>query len=774
MAKEEKKFYPFTVNIDEEKRRKKLEALKAKFPFSSILNVLALNEDDDEVTLENKLRAAMAQELLAMDNALANQDYQMAKSYQESTDRNGNKVEGKISDLADFFAQYDEYRQDYENDYINYLMKRDEITEKKINDAVDPSDSEYYTESMKAADLAANETRHLDSIEAFTKFTSLEEKAEIWESSFSALSKNPTEVNRSLIKFYQQCKKENKVDTVFNKIYDEFLAESENGFASYPNKDGKIINEHRFNLDKDGHVVHSILNLQDTGLNISWVDDKLGLAHCNMQLTKEQIKALAQYCALNGISIDQALKLNDLSVVDEQGNNIATAADALREEIEKQLQRENGANQQAENAISGIANDNSVNDDFGQFLPRQEPIKVSNSKMVEACKKRIGLMGYPPESGLVSVNRGWNSTIISVYASENDRLDDGQVDKDGHRKHTKQFAVKLINSTPPQGYIYPGNIREFKADHARLFLDAFKATGCKYFILPPAFEIGGKDVNAAFIKASVKTGMIPYLKGSKDGRGCDIGAPDIETIMEELPKEPGMNAREKTEFLMRWSQQVDKYMSWNTKAAKTLADGAGKLRQNARFQMFTAEYLNNLQKYIIEGMAGNVDGRKWDNVDQITATIAMNKIIKGIAKGELNGKPYNPLGDNDEILKKTLKIYMQAERPNIEKSIMSEIEKAKEHDDTERGKNKAAANVLLNRARGELNNTTRELEVYGIKMNVDIVSSDKVWYPSKNNTFDESRSSTDSQRRGRGNKDDEDERRRRALRNPMYRAGYTR
>ena len=125
------------------------------------------------------------------------------------------------------------------------------------------------------------------------------------------------------------------------------------------------------------------------------------------------------------------------------------------------------------------------------------------------------------------------------------------------------------------------------------------------------------------------------------------------------------------------------------------------------------------------------------------------------------------MGDNSELLKKTLTTYMQAERPAIEQSIISEIGAAKEHDDTERGKNKAAANVILNRAKGELNNTLRDIEGYGIKMNVDIVSSDKVWYPSKNNTIEESRNESKG-------KEDDERKRRQMMGAYRDRAGYTR
>ena len=67
---------------------------------------------------------------------------------------------------------------------------------------------------------------------------------------------------------------------------------------------------------------------------------------------------------------------------------------------------------------------------------------------------------------------------------------------------------------------------------------------------------------------------------------------------------------------MRWSQQVDKYMSWNSKAAKDLADGAGKLKQQARFQMFSSSYLEKLEDYISDGMNGKLEGKSQKSYTQ--------------------------------------------------------------------------------------------------------------------------------------------------------------
>lgn len=728
MAEEnkEKSFYPFTVKIDEEKRRQRINTLSMKFPLSKILELLSIDDSEDDEVIEEKLRLAMQRELNAYNNSRPRE----GDSKADSRDKRYHDSGGQIDFISEFFAAEENFlKNNYDAQYDEYLDKVDILKAKEI------------TEEQKQSELQALKEEYSACLEARRLCEDKDKSARGFNDTIDILERSPKEVKLDLIKSYKKFKQNNQ-EEAFNRLYDEFIYDCRQEVRPYKNEEGKLVNQPHFKIDSEGRACRSVLNLQNTNLDITLVDNSLAFAHCYQELTKEQIRALAQYCWLNGIDIDNALKLKELTVINEDGQKVGNAADELQKELsnlsdQSQITPPDNVNigsidisEAPESTVTPTREENIIEGDFSQFIPPVKPIKPNISKMERTCKVRCGQMGFPPESGLVDVRRSWNSTIISVYASENDRLDDGEVDKNGHRKHTKQFAIELTSSRPPTARLYMETNKEFTADHARLALDAFKAVGCKYFIFPSLVDTGGKKVQGAFVIASIKTKMIPYLKGSKNGQGCDIGAPDLKNLLKELPNED-MTDLERTEFLMRWSQQVDKYMSWNTKAAKELADGAGKLRQQARFQMFSASYLGSLQKYIIEGMEGKVDGREWDNIDQISANIAMNKILKDISKGTLNGKAYNPLGDNDEILKKTLLRYMGEERPKIEQRIISETGQAVEHGDTERGKNKAAANVILSRVKGELNDTLKDLEASGVKLKVDIVSSDKIWYPSK-------------------------------------------
>ena len=772
MAEEnqEKNFYPFTVKIDEERRQQKINSLSRKIPLAKVLELLDIDDSEDKYVIEQKLWLAMQRELNAMDYARAPEGVSEA----DSRDKRYQDSQGQIDFVRDFFAAEEDFlKNNYDIQYNDYLDKVDLVQNKATS------------EEQKQTELQALKEEYSACLEARKGMEERDKSVKGLIDTLDILERTPKEVNQELIAFYKKFK-ENNQEEAFNRLYNEFLYDYQQEIRPSKNDDGKLVNQPHFKIDSEGRACRSVLNLQDTGLDITLINNNLAFAHCYKELTKEQIKALAQYCWLNGIDIEDALKLKELKVVDEKGEDIGNAADELQKEIsslsdQSQATPPSNVNtgsidisQAPEASITPTREENIIEGDFRQFIPPVKHIEPNMAKMVDATKACIGKMGFPPESGLVDVRRSWNSTIISVYASENDRLDDGEVDKNGHRKHTKQFAVELVSSRPPTARLYMEAGKEFKADHARLSLDAFKAVGCKYFIFPSLIDTGGKKVQGAFISASIKTKMIPYLKGSKNGIGCDIGAPDIENLLKELPDEK-MTDLERTEFLMRWSQQVDKYMSWNSKAAKDLADGAGKLKQQARFQMFSSSYLEKLEDYISDGMNGKLEGKRWDSVDQITANLAMNKIINDISHGRLNGKVYNPLGDNEELIKKTFTQYMANERPGIEIEIQDNMIRLSKSKETENAKTKSAVNNALNRCKGELDKTLGRLKGVGIDMHPKIVGAKEDYYVESSNTRQENTQQNNQQndqpsgsivtakstRLSNGKQSDDDEKRRR-------------
>ena len=734
---ENKNFYQFKVKIDEKTRDRRRKVNKTNIPLSEMLQNFGLSSEKDVVKQEENLRPLLNKELLLMNKAIKSENFSIASNYALGKDEKGNEIRGGIQDVKDYFSALDNFDKNHQDDHFDYCRQLTQIEEKGFTDE--------YTQADKEREIRELELKYADAIEALERCIQTEEKAVNWSQDIQALSDTPSKVLINLLKFHNQCQDSGKIDE-FNRVYQDFISQREGTFAPREDKDGNIINEHRFNLDKDGHVCHSVLNLQNSGLDITIIDNTIGLAHCTQNLTQEQIKALAEYCFFNGIEIDDALKLKDLKVIDEKGKELGTAAEQLAQETDMLATRELEASPSSQGldvSDEDLSNLEPViepldaideppyNGPFSQFLPDTAEVNPNISKMEKACKVAIGKMGFFPEGGCTNIKRGWNSTIISVYANENDRLDDGQVDKDGHRKHTKQFAVKLIASRPPRAQLYMDPNKKFEADHARLALDSLKAIGCKYFIIPPIDKSGGKQVQGAFMKASIKTMMVPYLKDSKNGKGCNIGAPDLESILEELPKESGATPKQKTEYLMRLSDQLDKYMSWNKDAS--LNTSAGKVKQQARFQMFSADYLEKLQDHIQDGVDGKLEGKQWDSVDQVTAIAAMDKIIRDIEAGKLNGKLYNPLGDNEELLKNTLDQYMKAERPKVESLVADNMQKLSKSGETENAKTKSAVNGVRSAYEKALNKTLTHMKGFGVDLRPEIVPAKVDYYIDKGN-----------------------------------------
>ncbi len=770
MEKQIKDFHPFTIKPDSEKRKEKIERLKSQISMADILGLADdILDGDDEDAIIAKVKAKILAETAAMEEALAAQ----GKKADKYKDR---EKGGKIADVEKFFAADDDYEE-----RVNPIIKQLTAECAPINEQLDPIRREIEERELKEEALRTDEEKRkladlknqervlaqqkedkLKELNVHTKaekdLAEKEEKAFQWARSLEVLKKTPPKVLKNLYSFHKECEARGKTKE-FNDVYNAFTAERDGPFAPYENANGDIANEHRFGFTKDDQPMHSILNLKDTGLNISWVGDKLGLLHSPENLTPEQLKAFAEYCFDNGVEIEKVGKLETLKVVDKDGNLQGTFMNELNKEMARLNQQEE--NQGESDQITAVNDENGYKGSFYDFLEPPKELKPNRAEMVAATKKRIGMMGFNPE--LARVTRGWNTTVISVYASENDRMSDNEVDKNGKRSDTKQFSVELTHTIPPKGRIYVPPGRKVSADLARTTLDAFKAAKCQYFIIPGADKLG-KEFAGKFIEAAVKTGMVPYLASSQNSRGCHIGAKDLATIINELPKEEGLTAKEKVQFQMRLSVQLDKYMGWNKGAADKLSTWAAKIKHGALFGMFTNTHLDSLQDYVEKGMKGELGDRQWDSVDQVTATAAMNKIIQDISKGTLNGKPYNPIGENnDELLKKAMDAYMALERPLVEKEIndnLIRLENSGEKDMT--GKMKNLVSTALRARNDALGKTVNTMKAYGVEMQPKIVSAQKDYEHHRDKdaqTHDHKGQNRNNDERAKKKKSDEDYRR---------------
>ena len=243
-------------------------------------------------------------------------------------------------------------------------------------------------------------------------------------------------------------------------------------------------------------------------------------------------------------------------------------------------------------------------------------------------------------------------------------------------KQTKRFAVSFSHNKP-QATIYLGGKEKMTADIARVILDTYKAQGYKYFTFPPlnSDDGFGKEGQVAFLKATVATRMPILLKGP-DGKGCDTSTNDIEAILEGIKgdKEFNHTPKQKIEYLMRWHEQLEKYIK--TTGKTELNELADKFKQQAQFTYFERSFKGVLDEEIEKGIHGELDGQKqWDDVDVIAAKHAYTKIVESIKNGHLGGKRYNPLDveGNQKLIIEEFNRLREKQRPIIEQEIDNNI-----------------------------------------------------------------------------------------------------
>lgn len=761
---EEKKFYPFKFKKNED-RAAKIEELKKKFNLQRVLQLIEkgeLTDDDDEDSVASKIASLQAVENLAgFQENLNTQEEKLAKELQTLAGKeiDKSKLRKEIQDVA-------QQEGGFEDKYQQYLTRKEDLEQEQ--------DSQKKTE-----ELALLETKYAEikkQHEQLEKIAAQEvdcRRAEF----FASL---PKETQENLIAFSQACAAKKRLDSDENNIgFKEVLDDlrrdgvehknmGETEFQSFiPEKDnatGEIKNDHRFTLDTEGRIRHTVLNLGGTGLDINIVNGEFSFLK-NQNLSEKQLKTLAEYCYKNGLEVENYAQLKDLKVEDK-GTETGNVEDRLKEELNRYYNTERGQMNTPERTTQAAAvepaqtaNDN---EDFCQFIPNQDPLTLDRQKMVDKTKARMELMGFHDPS-LYRYTRIGNSTIISVYASEEDMRIDGERDAKGKRVHSKQFSVELSHKLPPEVRFYMGNVKEFKADHARALLAGLEACGCKYFIIPPVTEIGGKAAGGAFMEASVKTGMVPYLKRSEKGEGCDVGVPDIATVFKKMSEEEEMSGNRKAEYMMRWYRELKAYNNRTDKKGEKIQPKdklvlyATQFKVGATFVNFQASYFDELQAHMQKGMNGELEGgQKWDEVDQITATKALSKIMKEmLGKGDdpnkpgtLNGKLYNPLADNKEELIATLEAYMKAERPKVEKNIEENVGIDTQNDPQAReGKINSAIAPLKTAVTNELKSVCATLKQYGIELTPNIPTAQLKY----------------SRPRGRNEENEDDKKRRRVI-----------
>lgn len=647
-----------------------IKETKGFYKFSDILSSFGLTVPYDVISF----REALSREVKAYSDAekylmdyVANKDLEYGK---------GAKSGGKVKTYDDYFAKVKELKSNgHFEDYENYLMEADKIAN---NDELDDTE--------RAAQLADLERKNSAIIRDEEEYTKLKEKANYMNDFCGVLNGMPQDMQQNLLTFYQRCQDKGLGDQ-FNQTLSEYLVDT--GHYPKQGKDKPIENKHVFSLHNDSLIKHEIYNLGGTGLDVCIVDGKIGFLKSEKNLTQAQVAALAGYCQYNAISIPDYGQLEAMNVLDEKGEvTDKTVAEGLRENIEElQKQKQQVSEENLHNA-AGMQDDRiepaagpdttptpsgSVDEVFSANNPliKQPGTKeYDKDKVLDAIKGPLKMSGAQGKK--MKVRDGWNSTTITVYNDAKDRWNgDTKLNKDGWVDDNRAYTMKIVHSTPPKIYFNPrGKFKEFKADHAKAMLKGVEAAGYKYFVAPPVDDNGiGKSAMEAWLKASVSTGIVPLLKGSPDGRGMMISESDIKNILKFVKEDDGMqnNTAKRHEYLIRLAEQIEKC---NRGCGKKLP--VEKIKTQVKFEAIDA-IKDDIKVFFKNG----VDKEGWDKLKEIAAYQVLGQIMKDIHKnGMLNGKPFNPLDQNNgNLIKKAIEEKLKPENGKNRSKLEQDIEK---------------------------------------------------------------------------------------------------
>lgn len=726
-------FFMFTTRKKGE-REKRFENLKKRFTMAQILKYLNGSEDIEEGTEEEiaaRIERSIMLENAALVAAVNAEDAEKKNAYKEKLAEEGYGERKGI--FEDYFEALEEWKKQ-ENDYEEFVQEKERLNRE------DPNNTQARLTNMD---------NHKESIDANNKYYNELKDYLGWRDELSELSPSGQTtrfIDTGLIKTYKDIKDmhdgedKKKLSGQFNQIFEEYLNDEKFRPAA-DSSTGKEINKHSFSLAEDKnkgqkYIRHTITNLDNTGLNLAMLADGIDITHHADPMTEGQLKALAQYCYHHNLDIKDFLKLQDVKVKDETDNIIGTVPEQFDEKT-KELEA-NGGEYKKENNIkineeeharvkSDVLKDNEIIS-FGAYDPNEpspKDVVGVRSKMVDKAMARIGIIGYP-NPALMNVSHGMNSTIISVYNNENDKLVDGQTDKDGKRQHTKAFAVELLPTTPPSAKFYIPATKDFNDKHARVILESFKACGSEYFTIPNANEIGGQAFGH-FMTAAGKALMVPMCKRGKNQPGVDLDNDHIASILEVIKKENKFDADKVIQFKQKLLRELKaqengrvqdnnaerekaikegKTIPKEYKTNSTLATTMATIEGDIKFGKFRSSYLGQLQKFVNEGIANGYGNppQKWDGVDRAAACLAMLDIAKQLAKGSLDGKKFDPLdkdGKNMGLLQKELAKRMAVHKPNIVEDIKERFVTVNK-EDTKESKWQQSARAIFSEAENKM------------------------------------------------------------------------
>ena len=721
-------FYQFRVRPKGDKE-KKFQNLKIVYPLSELLKILEIDDDETEEEIVTKIVNKIANERLAYleaANAVAEEgkDLKRQEIYKEKLGRD----DGIFSS---FFAASDYWDEEAQRQYAEYRKKCAEIAKKESEDPEE--------RNRELVELEKNNSEVLNKKNQYDSTRALQQDY-LELSDLASMNERGLFFNISLIKTYKETRSDTELSKAFDKLYMEYAKDER--FKVSVNADGQLENTHRFSVSEIGKektrvLQHVIENLGGSGLTLTMLGDNISISYNSNPMTENQLKALAQYCFHHNLNISDYFSLNDVNVVDKDGEEIGSVKDQFQAKT-KELEDNNGE------YVFNLDKPNPNQDEYGKELDSLNgydvvradildqikeggDLNVTRSKMIDGAKKRLVTMGYR-DPKLTKISYGFNETIISVYDSYADMRNDGKY-KDDIKQSTKAFAVKLQHTNPPKASMYIEQKKEFKTNHARVMLQAFKNCGCEYYIVPNALEMGGKNI-AAFMEASGKTLMVPVCKrsSSKNDKGIILDTDNVAMILETIKKENKKDANAVINFklkLLRELNAQEKHLREEAEAKgktyqtnSTLSTLMATIEGGVKFQKFQSSYLGQLQKYVNDGLAGKY-GKKWDGVDRAAACKAMTRIAEDITNGTLNGEAYSltdKSGQNVEKLKQAMARYMAEEKPEVVKQINEKLGELNVDKNVE-SKISKASNEIFRAYEKEMNNmyTNHLKEEWGVE-----------------------------------------------------------
>ncbi len=559
---------------------------------------------------------------------------------------------------------WEDHRKEYTELLAAYRKAEDDYSKWKSEQEAKGIKATQYLQDDKASEfrVAINERE----TELNSRFS--EEKQRI-------LNSNNPEVSLNLLQVYGEVEK----DLAAHPELKEKFADLERIVDNMLEGD-KDSGKDKSNLNlqyKDGQLLLRVDNLGGSGLKFAIKDDLSIVFTENQTLTKEQVQEFAKFFDDMGMSIDSFTPTDKLKVVDDKdsGKEIGSFEDIFRsysraawrnmdlEEL-RRIQKENEDNGISNPALDDVIAQKTAEEEyasqdydadgqtgqtseiggadapsyegnpFAEYLQEKDK-NISLRKMKEKLIGRAGIMRIDRRC-ITTRRMPDGSMVISFYNSEQDKMNDGKLDRDGIAQHKKKCAFRIWNSRPPRIGIYVPQGAKFETAYAKGALGALKGCGYNYFEMPSAAEFGG-DAQKAFWEAAGDQLMCPLLKSKDNPNGCDIGNDHLQVILKAIKDKSADDEIDVLTYKMRLIGQLQAYKEYKESKGEKLSKEIDKtmsvLEGDIRFHFFQGSVLPGLCDKIVANTSGN---GPWNHVDVACAYCALNAITEGVKKGELS------------------------------------------------------------------------------------------------------------------------------------------